>query len=324
MASMSRAEAHRRERQAPDDAARDAAPPPERDPTIDAHHHLWDLQAVRYPWLVDPPVAAHFGPYEKIRQDYRVEQFLRDIRNQHVVKSVHVEAGADPGDAVRETRWLQGVADHHGFPHAIVARADLGADDVESTLEGHLGFANVRGIRMLTRRPGELRANDSGGSLMGNPAWRRGFERLGALGLSFDLQAPPPFMTEAAALAADFPDTPIVLTHAGLPLDRSADGLLAWRSGMRRLAERPNVWVKVSGLPMTDWHWTVESLRPLVLETIDIFGVTRAMFGSNFPVDGLYSDYDTLVDAYRTITVAFTPGERRALFHDNAQRFYRL
>jgi hypothetical protein len=105
VASMSRAEAHRRERQAPDGAARDAAPPPERDATIDAHHHLWDLQAVRYPWLVGPQVSAHFGPYEKIRQDYRVEQFLRDIRNQ---QSVHVEAGADPADAVRETRWLQG------------------------------------------------------------------------------------------------------------------------------------------------------------------------------------------------------------------------
>ena len=93
---------------------------------------------------------------------------------------------------------------------------------------------------------------------------------------------------------------------------------------MRRLAERPNVWVKVSGLPMTDWRWTVESLRPLVLETVEIFGATRAMFGSNFPVDGLYSDYDTLVDAYRSITACFTPAERRALFHDNAQRFYRL
>jgi predicted TIM-barrel fold metal-dependent hydrolase len=297
------------------------------DATIDAHHHLWHLrdpQGLRYPWLVGPPVEGHFGPYERIRRDYPIEHFLHDIRNQHVVKSVHVEAGADPADAVRETRWLQAVADRHGFPHAIVAHANLAADDVAETLEAHSAFANVRGIRMLTRRPGELRANDAGGSLMGTSAWRRGFARLGALGLSFDLQAPPPFMAEAARLAADFPETPIVLTHAGLPLDRSADGLRAWRRGMRSLAERPNVWVKVSGLPMTDWHWTIETLRPLVLETIDIFGVMRAMFGSNFPVDGLYSDYDTLVDAYRTITAALTPEERRALFHDNAQRFYRL
>jgi predicted TIM-barrel fold metal-dependent hydrolase len=301
-----------------------APPPAAREATIDAHHHLWDLRGLRYPWLTGPPVRAHFGPYEKIRRDYRIEHFLDDVRNQHVVKSVHVEAGAEPADAVKETRWLQGVADRHGFPHAIVAHANLAADDVAATLEAHCAFANVRGIRMLTRRPGELRADDRGGTLMGEPAWRRGFARLAALGLSFDLQAPPPFMAEAARLAADFLDTPIVLTHAGLPLDRSADGLDAWRRGMRRLAERPNVWVKVSGLPMTDWRWTVESLRPLVLETLDIFGLDRAMFGSNFPVDGLYSDYDTLVDAYRTITAFLSPAERRALFHDNARRFYRL
>jgi len=276
-------ESHEADRRAPDGTAPACASPEGREATIDAHHHLWDLQAVRYPWLVGPPVQAHFGPYEKIRRDYQIEDYLRDIRHQHVVKSVHVEAGADPSESVRETRWLQAVADRHGFPHAIVAHANLAADDVAATLEAHCGFRNVRGIRMLTRRPGELHNDDPGGTLMGDPAWRRGFACLGALGLSFDLQAPPPFMTEAAALAADFPDVPIVLTHAGLPLDRSPEGLQAWRRGMRRLAERPNVWVKVSGIPMTDWRWTVESLRPLVLETIEIFGVRRAMFGSNFP-----------------------------------------
>ncbi|HSB71690.1 MAG TPA: amidohydrolase family protein [Candidatus Methylomirabilis sp.] len=75
---------------------------------------------------------------------------------------------------------------------------------------------------------------------------------------------------------------------------------------------------------MTDWRWSVESLRPIVLETIDIFGVERAMFGSNFPVDGLYSDFATLWGAYRDITAGYTPAERRRLFHDNAERVYRL
>lgn len=294
-------------------------------PTIDAHHHLWDLDAVRYPWLSGPPVDAHFGPYEKIRRHYRIADFLRDIRPQHVVKSVHVEAGADPADAIAETRWLQGVADRHGYPHGIVAHADLAAPDARARLEGHSRFPNVRGIRQMLRRPGELaRGSAARPSLLSEPAWRRGFALLRELGLSFDLQAPPPLMAEAAALAAAFPDVPIALTHAGLPLDRSPEGLVAWRTGMQRLAERPNVVVKVSGIPMTDWRWTVDSLRPVVLDTIDIFGVDRAMFGSNFPVDGLYSDYGALFDAYRTIVSGFSPDEQRRLFHDNAQRFYRL
>ncbi len=294
-------------------------------PIVDAHHHLWDLAANHYPWLSGPPVTAHFGPYDRIRKTYGVAEYLRDARGQHVVQSVHVEAGADPADPVRETRWLQAQADRYGFPHGIVAYADLAAPDAPAVLEAHRSFPNVRGIRMMAWPPGQLRGSgDPGRSRMSDRAWRRGFARLPTLGLTFDLQAPPPLMAEAAALAADFPDVGLALTHAGLPLDRSPEGLAAWRAGMRALAERPNVCVKVSGLAMTDWHWTVDSLRPLVLETIEIFGVDRAMFGSNFPVDGLYSDFDTLFDAYRRIVAGFTLDEQRRLFHDNARRFYRL
>ncbi len=295
-------------------------------PIIDAHHHLWDLEAHRYPWLSGPPVEAHFGPYERIRKNYLVDDYRGDVRGQHVVKSVHVEAGADPADAVGETAWLQAQADGHGYPHAIVAYANLAAPDVRGVLEAHRRFPNVRGVRMMARKPGELRpgGGGSGPSLMSDPAWRRGFGLLGELGLSFDLQAPAPLMAEAAGLAADFPDVRLVLTHAGLPLDRSPEGMAAWRTGMRRLAAQPNVWVKVSGLPMTDWRWTVESLRPVVLETIEIFGPDRAMVGSNFPVDGLYSDYDRLMSAYRTVIAGFTPDEQHRILHDNARRFYRL
>ena len=129
---------------------------------------------------------------------------------------------------------------------------------------------------------------------------------------------------EAATLAAAFPNIQIMLTHAGLPLDRSDEGLAGWRRGMALLADRPNVAVKISGLPMTDWHWTTDSLRPIVLQTIELFGVQRAMFGSNFPVDKLFSDFDTLCNAYRAIIAHFTPEEQRKLFSDNAERFYRL
>jgi predicted TIM-barrel fold metal-dependent hydrolase len=297
-------------------------------PIVDAHHHLWDLEANRYPWLSGPPVEGHFGPYERIRKNYLVEDYQADIREQHVLKSVHVEAGADPADAVAETAWLQGLADRHGHPHAIVAYANLAAPDIRSLLEAHRRFPNVRGVRMMTRKPGELRpgggGSPAGPGLMSDSAWRRGFGLLGELGLSFDLQAPVPLMAEAARLAADFPGVALALTHAGLPLDRSPEGMAAWRSGMRRLAALSNVWVKVSGLPMTDWRWTVESLRPVVLETIEIFGPDRAMVGSNFPVDGLYSDYDRLMSAYRTIIAGFKSGEQRRILHDNASRFYRI
>jgi predicted TIM-barrel fold metal-dependent hydrolase len=294
-------------------------------PTIDAHHHLWDIAANNYPWLEGPAFDAHFGSSGDLPRPYRLEQYLEDTKNQNIVKSVHVEANHQQDDPVRETRWLQGLADKHGFPHAIVAFADLSKSNIREVLEGHCESANMRGIRMPTMSPAQLR-NTSGDvrSKMSEADWRAGFRVLGELGLSYDLQAPAPLMSEAAEVAAAFPDTQLLLTHAGLPLDRSEAGMDAWRRGMRKMAECPNIALKITGLPMTDWNWTVDSLRPVVLEAIEIFGVERSMFGSNFPIDGLHSSFDKLFNAYREIVSQFSEDEVRALFHDNAARYYRI
>ncbi len=293
--------------------------------TIDSHHHLWDRQLNQYPWLDGPPTAAHFGSTDQLPHEYGIDAFLKDIAGQNIVKSVHVEAGADPSDPVNETRWLQAVAETHGYPHGIVAYANLADPKIRDVLEAHCEFPNMRGIRMMTKKVGQLGKDvDASGSLMSDAQWRKGFAVLGEMGLSFDLQAPAPLMAEAAALAAAFPDNQLMLTHAGLPLDRSEDGMAAWRAGMRKMAEQANIALKISGLPMTDWKWTVDSLRPMVLEAIDAFGVGRTMFGSNFPIDKLYSDYGTLIEAYRTIVADFTPEEQTQMFHDNAARSYRL
>ncbi len=116
----------------------------------------------------------------------------------------------------------------------------------------------------------------------------------------------------------------MIVNHTGMPRDRDPAGLEVWRKGMRQLAERPNVSVKISGLGMSEPNWTADSIRPLVLETIDIFGTDRAMFASNFPVDKAWSTFDVLYDAFKTITTGFSDGERRAMFHDNAERIYRI
>jgi predicted TIM-barrel fold metal-dependent hydrolase len=93
---------------------------------------------------------------------------------------------------------------------------------------------------------------------------------------------------------------------------------------MRTLAERPNVAAKISGLGMFEPDWTADSIRPLVLDAIEIFGVERCIFASNFPVDKLAGDYDAIWSAFDRITAGFSESERRALFHDNAARLYRL
>ena len=293
---------------------------------IDPHHHLWDLERNRYPWLQERPLKPRLeGDIEPIAKTYLIEDYLADVRNQNVVKSVHVECGWDSNDPVGETAWLQSVADQHGFPHGIVARAELNALDIEQILAGHAQYKNVRGIRHLVcwhRDP--VRSYVSRPDLLTDRHWRHGFRFLQKFGFSFDLQLYPSQMTDGAELAKAHPETLIILDHAGMSVDRDEEGIRTWRRGMRGLAAAPNVAVKISGLGAVDWHWTIDSLRPFVLETIDVFGVDRCMFASNFPVDKLYSDFDTLYAAFFSITRECSVEEKRMLFHDNAARFYRL
>jgi predicted TIM-barrel fold metal-dependent hydrolase len=131
-------------------------------------------------------------------------------------------------------------------------------------------------------------------------------------------------MHDAARLAGEFPDVQIMLNHAGMPIDQTADGRAAWRAGMDALAANSNVAVKLSGLVMIDWNWTTERLRPWILDSIAIFGADRCMFGSNFPVDKLHATYPDLLNAFRSIVADFSVTDRHALFHANAERLYRL
>jgi predicted TIM-barrel fold metal-dependent hydrolase len=131
-------------------------------------------------------------------------------------------------------------------------------------------------------------------------------------------------MDDAVALAARFPGLTYCVDHAGWPRERGEDYFQLWRAKMRALAAQPNTVVKISGLGMSDPAWTVESLRPWVLECIEAWGPERAFFGSNWPVDRLFSSYSELIDAYAAIIADFSLSERTALFSGNAGRIFRL
>ena len=123
--------------------------------TVDAHFHLWDLKENYYPWLCDGDRPSVVRDYSSLRKNYLISDFLQDIGDLEIVASVHIQAEHDPRDHVRETRWLQAVADDpgsRGMPNAIVANADLAAPDAEEVLRKHCEFRNVRGIRQALHR----------------------------------------------------------------------------------------------------------------------------------------------------------------------------
>ena len=293
---------------------------------VDAHHHLWNLERHFYPWLSPRPLPiAMAGDVTPIATNYSVDAFLADAKGQNLIKSIHVEAGFDYSKPLLETQWLQEVADANGFPHAIVAKAELQRPDVESLLAQHKAHANVRGIRhMVSWHRDPMKTFTDRPDLLRDEQWQKGFALLKKYDLSFDLQIYPSQMDDAVILAQRHPDISIILDHTGMPVDRDGHSLDQWRRGLKQLGKLPNVTMKISGLGMFDHNWTVESIRPFVLQALDAFGTEKTMFASNFPVDKLYRSYGVTFDAFKAITRDFSASERKALFAGNAERVYRI
>jgi predicted TIM-barrel fold metal-dependent hydrolase len=304
---------------------------PDRDdaatlPIVDCHQHFWDLSQNYYPWLCDPtPHPFRYGDYSSIKRNYMPPDYRRDVGANRVVKTVYEEALWNPADPVGETRYVEQLAAQHGLPSGIVGAAFPDRDDIEAVLAGHAQSKLVRGIRNFPKAAASRREARRGepGS-MDDPRWRRGYALLARHGFSFDVQTPWWHLDAAAELAADFPATPIVIVHTGLPVDRSAEGLAGWRRALEQVAQRANVAIKLSGLGERDRPWTLEANGPVIRDAIAIFGVDRCMFASNFPVDGIVGSFTTIYDGFRAAVAGRPLADQRKLLHDNAVRFYRL
>lgn len=299
---------------------------PEAVTLVDAHHHLWDLDGNRYPWLADEPETHFFlGNYDALKRNYLPDDYRRDAARHNVLATVHCEAEWRRDDQVGETAWLTRIHEAHRMPAAIVAHAWFHTDNAEEVLARQASFPLVRGIRskpVTSLSPDAMTPGAPG--TMQDPRWLEGFARLERHGLSWDLRVPFWHLYEAADVAAAFPRTPIVLNHTGFPWDRSEAGLAAWRRAMEAIARQPNVWLKVSEFGLKDQPWDYASNRRIVRDAIAIFGIGRCMFASNFPVAGLRVDYDTLVRSVARMIEDFSAADRHRFFVGNAATFYRL
>ncbi len=287
---------------------------------IDAHHHLWDLNAVSYPWLMAKGEPRFFGDPAPIQRDYLIEEFRKDAQAQGFEGSVHIQVGA--ADGMAEAKWVQEVAEASpDWPMAQVVFCDLTAADLAAQLDAFQALSTVRGVRQIVgRAPGEDAVTGTN-DLLDDPAFLRGLQMAGQRGLSFDLQLIPELMEKTAGVLAQAPDTKVALCHAGSPHDRSDAGLKGWSEKLKSLSELPQVSCKLSGLGMFDHCWTTEGFRPIVETCLSHFGADRCMFGSNFPVDSLYSDYATLAEAMRALVPM---ADHQKVFRGTATQFYRM
>ncbi|TCT05040.1 amidohydrolase family protein [Aquabacter spiritensis] len=287
---------------------------------VDSHFHIW--RQADLPWLLGPMQPRIFGPYEPIRRDYPVAEYLADCRPAGATQAVYVQANWAPDRFMDEVDYVSQASETSGFPIAIVAYADMTVGDVRPQLDRLAQNPRVRGVRMqLHWHENPLYRFAAAADLVCDPQVIANVGRLAAYGFSFDLQVFAGQMAHAARLAAACPDVTFVLQHAGMLEDLSPDGIAAWRAGMARLAAQPNVMSKLSALGTFLRRNDPAHIARVVGETLALFGAERCLFGSNFPIEKLWTSYADLIDAHRA---AVPEGLRDAVFQQTARRVYRL
>jgi predicted TIM-barrel fold metal-dependent hydrolase len=315
---------------------------PERE-IVDPHHHLW-----RHGTEDNPAV-------------YELDALRRDTSSGHnVVQTMYIECRSywdtdapESFQPVGETRqirlWADGMAGEKTQIAGMVAYADLRLAELDQVLDAHAdaGQGIVKGIRHSAARdiePDSLMIPGRGDAgLFADPAFRRGVERLGARGLTYDSWHYHHQNRDFIALARAVPETVMVLDHFGTPLGvgRFAGQREAifdqWRRDMDDLSQCPNVMAKLGGFAMPDngWGWMDRALPPssdeIVAEQgkwyrhmLDVFGPDRCMFESNFPVDRVSVSYPVLWNAFKKIAAPLNEAAKDALFSGTARRVYGL
>jgi L-fuconolactonase len=316
-------------------------------PIVDPHHHLWD-RGHRY--LLNE-LLADTGSGHNIRSSV----FLQ-------CDSMYRAEGDPAMKPVGETEFVNGIAAMSAsgiygpsrICAGIVGFADLQLDPevVDRVLDAHLRTAGERfkGVRYCSVWDEDPAISTVPifipKGLLLDGKFRAGFARLAPRGLSFDAWLYHTQIGELMDLARAFPDTTIVLNHIGGPIAigryaaRQQEVLRDWRTAITNLAKMPNVAVKLGGMGMHvmgfgfDEHdkyptpapseELAAAWRPYVEHCIGAFGVDRAMFESNFPVDKRTCSFHVLWNAFKRIAAGYSPGEKTALFSGTARRFYRL
>ena len=293
------------------------------EPIIDAHHHIWRLAET--PWLNGPPVKRIFGDYQVLKKDYLASDFMADVVANGVVKSVYMQVNVAPGKEIAEAKWVQSEADKHGFPHALSSFANLFDPGVGEVLDQLKACSNTHAIRQQIHwhENPQYRFADRP-DVMNDAAWRHGLKELGKRRLMFELQVFSHQMADAVKLVREFPDTTFILLHCGMLQDTSPDGWAAWRAGMKALAACPNLMCKISGIGTFERACREETWRPIIEEAIELFGAARCLFGSNFPIEGMWTSYANLIKVVKACLSRCSEAERRAILHDTAARLYQL
>lgn len=294
-------------------------------PIIDAHHHLWDYESGRHPWLMPGGGPASLGDLAYLRRTYRPDDFARDCAGQNLAGSVAVEALWDPAlDPYEEVEWLDTLPRIGGIAARYVALADLAAPGAARAVERLAAHPRVAGVRQTLRWHPDPARRWSERGLTEDPAWRRGVGLVAEAGLVLEVLTYPWQAGDVSRVAEDMPGLTVVVNHCCSPIDRDAAGLARWREGLLELAARPNLHLKLSNFVGYIADHSVEAARAVILPCIDAFGAERCLFGSDFPVARRTMPYDAMCSLFRAAVADRSPADQAALLFGTAARVYGL
>lgn len=276
---------------------------------VDAHHHLWSVEPTVPDWLASDEMAP-------ISRSFTTADLSAAVDRTGVTATVLVQTVHE----VLETEQFLGAAELTPLIAAVTGWVDLtdeGVADELARLAEVPGGSYLRAIRHGAQGEPDDR-------WLARPEVIEGVRAVGAAGLVYELLTIPPQLPAAVDLVQALPDVRFVLDHAGKPLI-ATDGWQPWADDVAALAALPNVVCKLSGMVTEDTpDWTAGHLQRYVDHLLDVFGPTRLLFGSDWPVCLLRTDYAGWVDAADTLTAGLSDDERSAVFAHNARTLYSL
>ena len=280
---------------------------------VDAHVHIWDpARTDWYPYLSHPQ-APETADASRMFRPFDVETYRSESAHWNVEKFVNVAAATGP-HSIEETIELDRTAPDRGGPDAIIGGippTDTVAEAVE-LLDRQMTAPRFRGVRPMGRYVGPL--PDDGV-----------LTYLEERNLLFELMAHPDQLRAAADGLAGFDGLVIVVEHTGWPRSNSDEEFSLWRAGIDALSGLgDNVSCKLSGLAMPFGTITVDAFARWFEYAIEVFGVDRCLFASNFPVDSMYGTFDQLYTVFSEVTAGLDDLSRSKLFAGNAERIYRV
>jgi L-fuconolactonase len=274
---------------------------------IDTHLHLWDL-AGDYAWL-----TPAYGP---IYRTFTPDEAAAELARAGVDRAVLVQAA----DTYADTESMLAVADRYSFVAGVVGWVPLDRpNEAAQALDRFAAHRAFKGVRHLIHEEPDP-------DWVVQPSVLDGLRLLAERDLSFDVVAVlPRHLEHVPALAEAVPGLRLVIDHLAKPPIKDR-GWEPWATLLRRAADYPNVYAKISGLnTAADWaSWSAEDLRPYVEHALTCFGPNRLMFGSDWPVAILAGDYQKVWEETQRVLMHLSEADQRAIFTDTARTVYRL